>query len=244
MRTSPRVSVFCMLALAALLFPAASRAQKPPLADKVAKEFGIDSWGQIEAIRYTFNIEAGPKLHASRSWIWEPKTGRVTFEGKDKDGKDTKASYLQSELASQPDSVKQGVQPAFMNDQYWLIFPFHVIWDSSPEVTDKGKQKLPLGKGTGDQLVVKYPPEAGGFTPGDTWEIYIGEDNRVKVLDFHHGGNAKPSHVVATWEGYKKGGPLLVSTEHRGTVDGGAFHLFFTNVAVKVTGSDTWMEAK
>jgi hypothetical protein len=244
MRPSPRASLFCILAFSALLFPVTARAQKPAIAEKVAKEFGIDSWGQIEAIRYTFNIDAGPKLHASRAWTWETKTGRVTFEGKDKAGKDTKVSYLISELSSQPAEVQQGVQPGFVNDQYWLIFPFHMIWDSSPEVTDKGKQKLPLGKGTGDLLMVKYPPEAGGFTPGDTWEIYIGDDNRVKVLDFHHGGNAKPSHVLATWEGYKKAGPLLVSTEHRGTVDGNPFHLSFTNVAVKLTGSDSWVEAK
>ena len=244
MKKSPRISMLCLLTFAALILCAVVRAQKPPIADKVAKEFGIDSWGQIEAIRYTFNIDAGPKLRASRSWTWEPKTGRVAFEGKDKAGKDTKLSYLRSELSSQPPEVKEGVEPAFVNDQYWLIFPFHVIWDSSPEVTDKGKQKLPVGKGTADQLVIKYPPEAGGFTPGDTWELFIGEDNRVRVLDFHHGGNAKPNHVVASWEGYKKAGPLLISTEHRGTVDGSPFHLSFTNVAVKVSGSDAWLEAK
>jgi hypothetical protein len=50
--------------------------------------------------------------------------------------------------------------------------------------------------------------------------------------------------VIATWAGYKKAGPVLISTEHRGTADGKPFHLFFTDVSVKLTGSDTWMKAQ
>jgi hypothetical protein len=46
---------------------------------------GLESFGQIEAIRYTFNAEA-PGLNVSRSWTWEPKTDQVTYEGKDKSG--------------------------------------------------------------------------------------------------------------------------------------------------------------
>ena len=47
-----------------------------------------------------------------------------------------------------------------------------------------------------------------------------------------------------TWAGYKKAGPLLFSTEHRGTADGKPLHLFFSNVAVKLVGSDTWINAQ
>jgi hypothetical protein len=36
-----------------------------------------------------------------------------------------------------------------------------------------------------------------------------------------------------TWAGYKKTGPLIFSTEHRGTADGKPLHLFFSNVVVK-----------
>jgi hypothetical protein len=50
--------------------------------------------------------------------------------------------------------------------------------------------------------------------------------------------------ATATWEGYKKAGPLLISTDHRGTADGGPFHEFFSDVAVKLTGSDTWINAQ
>jgi hypothetical protein len=61
---------------------------------------------------------------------------------------------------------------------------------------------------------------------------------------YHRGGDKKPSLVTATWAGYKKAGPLLVSTEHRGNADGKPLHLWITNVAVKLTGSDKWMPAQ
>jgi hypothetical protein len=50
--------------------------------------------------------------------------------------------------------------------------------------------------------------------------------------------------VTATWAGYKKAGPLLISTEHRGTADGKPLHIFISDVSVKLTGSDTWMKAQ
>jgi hypothetical protein len=32
-------------------------------------------------------------------------------------------------------------------------------------------QKLPLGTGSGELVSVKYPTEAGGYRPGDTWDL-------------------------------------------------------------------------
>ncbi len=105
-------------------------------------------------------------------------------------------------------------------------------------------QKLPIGQGTAKQVVVKYPAEAGGFTPGDTWELFLGPNGRVEQFVYRRGGPTKPSVVIATWTGYKKAGPLLISTEHRGTADGKPLHLFISNIAVKLTGSDKWIAAQ
>jgi len=237
------VSMIRFFAFAVLFLPGTAWTQnRPAIAEKTAKEFGIDSFGQIEAIRYTFNIDfAYGKV--SRTWIWEPKTGRVTYESKDKSGQPVKVTYLRSELSTQSADVKDNIEPSFVNDQYWLVFPFHVIWDDTPEVTDKGMEKLPLGKGTADHLVVKYPSNVG-YTPGDTWELFIGPDNRVQEFIYRRGGPKKPSIVIASWTDYKKAGPLLVATDHQGSADGKPFRLTFSNVAVKLTGSDTWMNAQ
>ena len=218
--------------------------QRAPILDQIAKTYGIDSWNQIEAIRYTWNGEIPGLFKLAHTWEWEPKTNKVSYEGKDKDSKPVKASYVRTDLSSQSDSVKNEVDPAFINDNYWLLFPFHANWDTSATVTDQGMHKLPAGAGSAKLVVVKYPAEGGGYTPGDTWDLYVGKDNRVQQMVYHRGGPRKPSLVIASWAGYKKAGPLLVSTEHRGTADGKPLHIFISGVSVKLTGSDTWIDAK
>jgi hypothetical protein len=241
MKKASRVTTIGLVAFGVVILTATSWAQKPPIAEEIAKTYGLDSFGQIEALRYTFNAQF-PGVNLSRSWEWEPKTGKVTYQAKDKDGKPVKVTYLRSQLSSQPANVKDDIDPGFVNDQYWLLFPFHLVWDSGADVKDMGMQKLPLGKGSADQVIAKY--SRGGYTPGDTWELFVGPDHRVEQFIYRRGGPKKPSLVIATWAGYKKAGPLLFSTDHRGTADGAPLHLFFSGVAVKLTGSDTWIDAK
>jgi hypothetical protein len=232
-----RLFVFSVL----VLLPVAADAQQlPPLAKQVAKTYGIDSFGKIEAIRYTFTIEG---LVPPRSWEWQPKTDTITYEGKDKDGKPVKVTYKRSELDSQSDAVKNQIDPAFVNDQYWLVLPFHFIWDGA-NVTDEGKHETPLGKTPAERLVAKYA--ASGYSPGDTWDLYIGADKRVVEMTYHRGVPAGklPNLVNAKWEGYKKAGPLLVATDHHGTADGNPFRLTFTDVAVRMVGSKDWINAQ
>ena len=233
-----------LLVTGLLILASSSWAQtRPPIVEKLAKTYGLDSWDQVQAIRYSFNLTF-PGVNLSRSWEWEPKTGKVTYEGKDKDGKPVKVTYMRSELSSQPDTVKNEIEPGFVNDNYWLLLPFHIYWDTSANVTDEGMQKLPMGGGSAEKVVVKYPAEAGGYTPGDTWEVYVGKDNRLEQMVYHRGGPKKPSLVTAKWAGYKKAGPLLFSTDHPGTADGKPLHLTHSGVAVKLVGSDKWMDAQ
>ncbi|HXZ31973.1 MAG TPA: hypothetical protein VEH30_06805 [Terriglobales bacterium] len=231
-----------ILGFAVLVLATTSWAQnRPPILENIAKTYGIDSWDQIQAIRYTWNGEITGLFKASRAWEWEPKTGKVSYAGKDKDGKPVKVTYMRSEIN---DDVKKQTDAGFTNDNYWLLFPLHAYWDTSATVNDQGMKKLPTGAGSATLVSVKYPAELGGYTPGDTWDLYVGKDNRVELLVFRHGGDKKPSLVTATWTGYKKAGPLLISTEHRGTADGKLLHIFISDVAVKLTGSDTWVNAQ
>jgi len=238
------MTIRCVI-LGVLVLGANSLAQqRAPIVEDVAKAYGLDSYGQIEAIRYTWNGEIPGLFKVSHKWEWEPKTGKISFEGTDKDGKPVKVTYDSNQLSSQSDQVKNQVEPSFVNDNYWLLFPFHAYWDKSATITDQGTKKLPIGAGSATLVSVKYPAEAGGYTPGDTWDLYVGKDHRVQAMVYHRGGDRKPSLVTATWTGYKKAGPLVVSTEHRGTADGKPLHISITDVAVKVTGSDKWMAAQ
>jgi len=76
--------------------------------EKLAKTYGLDSLDQVEAVRYTFNLDI-PQVKLSRTWTWESKTNQVTYEGKDKDSKPVKVTYKRTELSSQPDAVKNEI---------------------------------------------------------------------------------------------------------------------------------------
>jgi len=252
MTNASRVLVIRLLVLGLLAPAAGSLAQeRAAIAEQIAKTYGLDSFSQIEAIRYTFNAEGALKL--SRTWVWEPKADRVSYEGKDKAGKLVKLAYVRSQLSSQAAEVKEGIDPGFINDQYWLLFPFHLVWDTSAKVEDTGMQKLPLGKGSARRVVVTYPSD-GGYTPGDTWELFVGADNRIQEWVYHHGGSAKPSGIW-TWVEYKNAGPLLVSQNHLGTIfalpgaakplpAGKPQRIFFSDVSVKLVGSNSWVNAQ
>ena len=235
-----RRDVICLLiAGMSLILPAISDAQqRPAIVEKLAKTYGLDSFGQVEAIRYTFSAQL-PGIDVSRSWIWEPKSDQVTYEGKDKSGKPIKLTYLRSKLDGQSGEI----EPSFVNDQYWLLLAFHASWDTGAAAEDAGVQKLPVGQGSAEKVVMKYPSE-GGSSPGDTWDLYVGTDGRIQEIVFHRGGTAKPGLVIASWAEHKKAGPLLFSLDHQGTADGKPMRVWFSNVAVKLTGSGTWIAAQ
>jgi hypothetical protein len=227
-----------------LLFiaPGMSGAQQhAPIAEQIGKAYGLDSFGQVEAIRYTFNI---PEFKLSRTWVWEPKTDTVSYEATDKEGKPVKVSYKRDELSSQSDAVKNEIDPAFVNDHYILLFPLHVAWDDWATVTNEGMHEMPISKKPARRVVVKYPPR-GGYSPGDTWELYVSKNNRLEEFVFHRGGDGPIKVYTGTWEGYEKAGPLLLSTDHEGTTDDGkSVRVFYSDVAVKVVGSDKWVNAQ
>ena len=94
------------------IVPVSSGAQQlPPLAEEMAKTFGLDSFGEVEAIRYTWS-----KGNVSRKWLWQPKADTVTYEGKDKEGKPIKVSYRRSEIESQSGVVKKDIDLSFLNE--------------------------------------------------------------------------------------------------------------------------------
>src|SRR4029078_260933 len=234
------------LVVSVLALAAASQAQEPQtIFQKMFKAYGFESFGQVEKIRYTFHLEV-PGLNLSRSWEWEPKTDLISYEGKGNEGKPVKVTYARSQLGSQSDVVKNEIDPAFSNDNYWLLLVLHFSWDGSATVTDEGTKKLPLGNGSAKRVVVKYPSE-GGYAPGDTWDLYVGPDNRIEEFVYHGGGpgtQKRPKLLMATWADHKKAGPLLISLDHRGTADGTPVRVFLSNVSVKVTGSDSWINAQ
>jgi hypothetical protein len=203
----------------------------------VAETYGLTSFDRIEKIRFTFNVKVGDK-HVVRSWIWQPGSGQVSFSGKDKTSEPV--VYNRITMGRTPSETLKKIDRQFINDQYWLLFPLHLAWDDKATIEDTGRHKLPMGDGSGRRLVVTYPP-TGGYTPGDVYEIFIDDDNRFTHWIYRRGG-ATENPKAMTWEDHKWAGPLMISTKHKGK--SGNIHLYFTDVAVQLAGSDEWIEAR
>ncbi|MDZ7580484.1 MAG: hypothetical protein U5R30_07665 [Deltaproteobacteria bacterium] len=226
-------------ATAALLL-ACSVADRPKdtadVRSRIAGSYGIDSFGQVDEMRYTFNVKLGDK-QISRSWTWWPEDDRVEFRP---DGDQTKAvRYSRTSLSAGASEELKKIDAAFINDQYWLLFPFHLVWDRQTSVVDVGRRPLPIGSDSAHSVVVTYPP-SGGYTPGDVYELFIAPDNRLVQWIYRKGGSLEPTRV-ATWQDHRKVGPLTLALDHHGP--NADFRVWFTDVAVRLKGSDRWYEA-
>jgi hypothetical protein len=203
-------------------------------AHAVAVAYGINAWDQVETLRFTFNVERAQGNKSSRSWSWNTQTGEVTITGID--GRTTDAvTFITGQLpANAPEHVRT-LDAQFINDSYWFLFPFQLVW-SNPTVTmDEEARQTPIGGGLALKVTAQWPDE-GGYTPGDAYDLYLNEQGLIDQWVFRKGGAATGS--PATWENHAQIGPIIVSLEHRGP-DGSDFRLFFTDVQATLNDGST-----
>src|SRR5258708_8096124 len=104
------ITIGCVLLGLLVLAPNSWAQTRPPIFEKVAKTYGLDSWDKIEAIRYTWNLQFGT-FNVSRSWEWDPKTTKVTYVGKDKYGKPVKLTSKPPAPPTLPHSMQTLIPP-------------------------------------------------------------------------------------------------------------------------------------
>ncbi len=202
----------------------------------IAESYGLQHFSEVEKIQYTFNVKLGEKL-ISRFWIWEPRLDRVTFKGMDYQKAIT---YNRDEIEGTESNKLKKIDAWFINDNYWLLFPYHVAWDTNAKVEDIGWKPLPMGAGKARCVVVTYPA-TGGYTPGDVYDLFLDDQYRLMQWVYRRGGSEKPTRI-STWEDHRKVGPLAVSLNHQG--EDQYFQVWFTTVGVMMVGADSWLYAQ
>ena len=213
---------------------AAPATARPGLLLRVARAHGLDRFDDVEAIRYTFRVRFGER-EVAREWTWEPRAGRVAFR---RPGASSWTRYDRGALgADAPDSLRQ-IDAAFVNDQYWLLMPLHLAWDDFASVEVDPDRVVPPGGGEPVRHVVVRYPQTGGYTPGDAYELFVDDDDRLVAWIYHPGG-ADAARAVCRWTDHRRVGPLRIALDHPG-VDG-RFRVWFTDVAVKVRGREGWV---
>ena len=193
--------------------------QAPPIAWKIAEAHGIENWNGISEIGFTFNVDRNGS-HFWRSWTWKPKTGDIQMISTT----DT-VRYNRSRM----DSLTMKTDAAFINDKYWLLTPFQLVWDQGMDFSERENAMAPISKDTLNLLTVVYP-NVGGYTPGDAYDFFYDKNFRIKEWNYRKGNAADPN-TTTTWEEYKNFDGIDIATMHQnGEKD---FKLYFTDISIK-----------
>ena len=88
----------------------------------IARAYGIDSFNELNQLQYTFNVAQHDTLLVARTWLWNRESGDITMIT----DQDT-VNYQQANITEELKKVDH----RFINDKYWLLFPFQLVWDSN-----------------------------------------------------------------------------------------------------------------
>lgn len=181
------------------------------VAEKIAKAHGYQNWKNVAEVQFTF---AG-----KRHWVWQPKTNHVTL----KTETDT-LSYNRKQM----DSTALKADRAFINDKFWLLIPFQLVWDSSATISEPEKVTAPIANTVLNKITMTYPNE-GGYTPGDAYDIFYNDNFIIKEWIFRRGNQTEPS-LINTFENLQDFNGIKIALEHK--KGEGDWSLDFTNVSV------------
>jgi hypothetical protein len=171
--------------------------------EMIARAYGIDRFNELNQLQYTFNVARHDTLLVARTWLWHRESGDITMIA----AQDT-VKYQQANIT---DELKK-VDHRFINDKYWLLFPFQLVWDSNMTYTNMGSQKAPISGNELTKLTVQYG-EDGGYTPGDAYDLYLDDNWIIREWEFRKSGKESPGSMI-TWEGYTEYNGIKVATDH------------------------------
>lgn len=189
-------------------------------AEKIAYKNGLLKWDKVEQLQFTFNVDRGDQ-HFERTFIWNPKTSQVISIVENDTVKYTRNSQL--------DSLQTKRDQAFINDTYWLLAPYKLVWDEGTEISEKENVLAPISQDTLNKITVTYTGNEG-YTPGDAYDFFYENDYIIKEWIYRQGNSPEPT-MMTTFEEYKNVEGMNLATMHKNSASD--FKLYFTNISVK-----------
>ncbi|WP_417886394.1 hypothetical protein [Zunongwangia sp.] len=199
--------------------PQMTSEEKNGIGNTIAMANGLDKFEDATTVEFTFNVKVQDSLRSSRHWKWNKKTNEISLtEG------DTTRSYTKNDTIAEE---KKDIDQKFINDSYWLLFPYQLVW-SDAKLTEEKKTAAPISKDTLSKLEVSYRSN-GGYTPGDTYDVFYGNDYMIKEWIYKAADGDR--QMATTWEGYKDFKGISIATMHKS--EDGSFQLYFTDIVIK-----------
>ncbi|GAA0762435.1 hypothetical protein [Psychroflexus lacisalsi] len=188
------------------------------LLDEIAYANGYENWSTVDSISYTFNAQNGDNI-SKRSWQWKPKTGEVTMKTQD-----TTLTYNNTNFEEEVAFADRG----FVNDKYWLLFPYNLVWDENFDHKVAEQVEAPISGELMQEIAIMYNNDSG-YTPGDTYHIYVDDNKIIREWTYTPSGSDKP-RLATTWEDYEDFKGIKIAKMH--DTKEGNFKIFFTDISV------------
>lgn len=179
------------------------------LADSIAAAHGFEYWQDVHQIDFRFDVDINGEGKLQREWSWFPKTDSVsrTLEG------ETKSIIRNTSI----DSTDLMIDSQFINDSYWLLMPYYLVWSQDGYVANVTRN-VTSPMSTSDEprtmLTIQYGPD-GGYTPGDAYDLYIDGDYKLREWTFRRGGG-KENTMTMDWSAYRTIENLVLPSDHKG----------------------------
>ncbi|WP_344712235.1 hypothetical protein [Winogradskyella damuponensis] len=193
--------------------------QELSIAKKIANAHGFEHWKNVSEIKFTFQVDTDTRNGKGRSWSWYPKSDEVLFESLHGEQR-----YSRKHM----DSTLIANDRGFINDKFWLLVPFQLVWDTSATISEPTKAQAPISKIELNRITLTYSNE-GGYTPGDAYDIFYDEQFIIREWVYRKGNSAEPS-LTTTFENYKDYNGIKIATDHK--QEGGNWNLYFTDVSI------------
>lgn len=217
MKTSPYF--LALVSIFTLACSSSEQRETDSLPLKVAAAYGFDRFDKITEIRYTWNVRVDSATVRSRDWVWNPPTGEVAYTGQD-----TTLNYILQDK----DSSLNEIDSRFVNDKYWLLFPFQLAWDTGYDYEVSENETAPISGEPAIKLTIVYNNE-DGYTPGDAYDLYLDDRHQITEWVFRRGNG--PTGRAMTWENVRDYDGIHIATDHRD--DKGNLVLWFSDVSVE-----------
>ena len=187
--------------------------------EKIAMANGFKEFDSIKELKFTFNVKVNDTLRSERQWVWNLKSDKISLTEKD-----STMSYIKKD--SLPEE-KKIIDQKFINDSYWLLFPYQLKW-SDADFSEVKTAGAPISGDEMQMLTVSYPAE-GGYTPGDSYDIYF--DDEFMIQEWVYKASGGDREMATTWEDYEDFKGVKISKMHKS--EDGSFELFFTDISVE-----------
>ena len=194
--------------------------QPTTTAEKIAHAHGFEHWNKVQTFQFTFGGKKEDP-NSGRSWIWHPKTDDVTLIRGDET-----VEYNRKNM----DSITIKADRAFINDKFWALIPFQLVWDEGTTISEPTKAESPIKKQELNKIILTYSNE-GGYTPGDAYDIYYDDTYIIREWSFRKANAPEPT-LSNTFEDYQDFNGLKIALSHkRGEGD---YNLLLRNIVVEM----------